>query len=400
MKYNYTVVFLLVFSLAKIFCLANHDASKPVLLIVGTRPEGIKMLPIYHALKKYNIPTIVCSTGQHGAMLDEVFNLFDAVPDKALNIMIPGQDLFHITTAVLSHMKDFLQEINPSLVLVQGDTTTAVAAALASFYLKIPVGHIEAGLRSGNIMAPYPEEMNRRIISIIATYHFAPTQLSVENLKKENITQQIFCVGNTVVDALHAIREKIVAQRIMPSHSLQNLIHSCKEKKQKIMLLTAHRRESFSEGLKNIFTAIKITLEKNPDLFIIYPMHPNPAIKRIYEEAQLRSLSNISVTSPLAYSDLVYLLDNVDFVATDSGGIQEEAVSLGKPVLILRNETDRPEGIGCGIAQLTGTNTQAVVQGISHIIQTPVMQFEKNNVYGDGTASEQIAHIIKNILIS
>lgn len=374
--------------------------QQPVVLVIGTRPEAIKMIPVHKALQEIGIPAVICSTGQHTDLLDDIFTIFNVMPDRALNIMKPGQDLFHITTTVLTKMKDYLTEVNPSLVLVQGDTTSAMAAALAAFYLKIPVGHVEAGLRTGNIYAPYPEEMNRQFISLIASYHFTPTASATDNLINEHHpSKSIFCVGNTVVDALLLIREQIEQEQVTVCPSLKQIITQCKADNKKIMLLTAHRRESFDGGLKHIFSAIKKSLELHPNLFIIYPMHPNPIIKETFAESNLGSMANILVSKPLSYCDLAYLLNAADFIATDSGGIQEEGVSLGKPVLILRNETDRPEGVTAGIAQLVGTDEECIIENINTILAGNfVIRRNSNTIYGDGTAALQIAQIIKNTM--
>ncbi len=389
---RYCIIFSIIFSGSA------HSITGPVLLVVGTRPEGIKMIPVYIALKEEQIPVLLCSTGQHTDLLEDIFAAFSVEPDFRFNIMKPGQDLFYITTTVLDKMKMILQEIKPSLVIVQGDTTSAMAAALAAFYLKIPVGHVEAGLRTGNINAPYPEEMNRTFISLIASYHFAPTALSVNNLLKEHIDPTtIFCVGNTVVDALAMMSETIRAKENLISKELEETISWCKKNNKKIVLLTAHRRESFDIGLVSIFRAIQYLLQEHSDLAIIYPMHPNPIIKRKFLETDLNHCANIFVTAPLNYTDMIYLLNNVDFVATDSGGIQEEAVSLGKPVLVLRNETDRPEGVLYGAAQLVGTDTQTIIDSCNRLLtDTPSKGY--STIYGDGTASKKIAKIVTSLL--
>lgn len=367
----------------------------PVLLIIGTRPEAIKMIPVYKALQAENIPSLICSTGQHTDLLLDLFDIFNVHPDYSLNIMKPGQDLFHITTSVLSKMKECLLEIKPSIVLVQGDTTSAMAAALAAFYLKIPVGHIEAGLRTGNMSAPYPEEMNRRFISMIAHYHFAPTQCAQENLLNENVAPEtIFCVGNTVIDALAWVNGGTRDGSIAISPLLASTIEKCKQNNKKIMILTAHRRESFECGLLHIFHAIKRSLQENPNLFVIYPMHPNPRIKHVFNQSGLDAVENIVALKPLSYPDLVYALNEADLIATDSGGIQEEGVSLGKKVLILRNETDRPEGIYAGIAELVGTDEELIHTSIQDALAQE-HSYRNTTVYGDGTACKKIAAIIK-----
>lgn len=370
-------------------------STGPVLVVIGTRPEGIKMIPVYNALQSAGIKTVLCSTGQHTDLLEDTFKIFNVAPDINLNIMKPGQDLFYITTTVLDKMKMILKEIAPSLVLVQGDTTSAMAAALAAFYLKIPVGHVEAGLRTGNKYGPFPEEINRKLIGAIATYHFSPTLDAVENLLSENInSEDIFCTGNTVVDALHIIQDKISMDEIPVSAAIAQVIQNVKQNQQKLMLLTAHRRESFNGGLAHIFSAIMKMLEEQPNLFIIYPMHPNPAIKKAFDESGLKKMQNLMVISPLAYSDLVYVLQHCDLIATDSGGIQEEAVSLGIPVVVLRNETDRMEGVHAGIAHLVGTDEEKIINIVTQLLAKKEKR-QQNQLYGNGTASKQIAEIIK-----
>lgn len=372
-------------------------AQQPVLLIIGTRPEGIKMIPVYLALKELHIPTILCSTGQHTDLLDDILRLFNVKPDIKLNIMKPGQDLFHITTTVLTKMKNLLTEVDPSLVLVQGDTTSAMAAALAAFYLKIPVGHVEAGLRTGNKYGPFPEEINRRLIGSLANYHFAPTQDAVDNLVRENVDcNTIFNTGNTVVDALSMIQEKIHSRSMPIDDSVRNLIETAQKDNKKIMLLTAHRRESFNGGLHHIFNAIKQALMQHPDLYIIYPMHPNPCVKQAVQETHLADAQRISIIAPLSYNDLVYVLEHSNLIATDSGGIQEEGTSLGKPVIVLRNETDRMEGVKEGCLFLVGTDEIKIQNMIDQLLNSTGLN--NNHLYGNGTAGKQIAHFIQQAL--
>ncbi len=373
------------------------NCVKPVVLVVGTRPEGIKMMPVYLALKGLNIPTVLCSTGQHTDLLEDILTLFNVEPDIRLNIMKPGQDLFHITTAVLSKMKDLLTEIDPSMVLVQGDTTSAMTAALAAFYLKIPVGHVEAGLRTGNKYAPFPEEINRRLIGSLASYHFAPTQDAIDNLLREDVDYNtILNTGNTVVDALYMIQEKIHSRSVPITDSVRNLVESAHKDNKKIMLLTAHRRESFNGGLHHIFNAIKQALIEHPDLCIIYPMHPNPCVKQAVQETHLADAQRISIIAPLSYNDLVYVLEHSNLIATDSGGIQEEGTSLGKPVIVLRNETDRMEGVKEGCLFLVGTDEIKIGTMIDQLLTSN--GFKNNHLYGNGTAGKQIAQFIKQTL--
>lgn len=391
---NYRLKFLYIISLTFFHIIFTVTKQQPVLLIVGTRPEGIKMMPVYFALKQASIPTILCSTGQHSDLLEDILKLFNVEPDIRLTIMKPGQDLFHITIAVLSKMKELLLEINPSIVLVQGDTTSAMAAALAAFYLKIPVGHVEAGLRTGNKYGPFPEEINRRLIGSLATYHFSPTDAAAANLLQEHITINVYNTGNTVVDALHMIQDKIHANELSISTDITQIVEHNRSMGKKIMLLTAHRRESFNGGLHHIFNAIKQTLMDHPELFIIYPMHPNPCVKEAVEQTQLALCSNIFVTKPLSYADLVYVLEHSDLIATDSGGIQEEANSIGKQVIVLRNETDRMEGVNAGCSYLAGTNEEQIQSLINNLLAHQECR-SSNTLYGNGTAGKQIASIIK-----
>ena len=377
------------------------EISGPIIVMVGTRPEAIKMLPVYEKLKARGNPTILCSTGQHRDMLNEIFSIFNLKPDFDLDIMKPNQDLFHITTDVLNKTKEIFIQLKPSLVLVQGDTTSAVAAGLAAFYLKIPVAHVEAGLRTHDIYAPFPEEMNRQIIGRIASMHFTPTPLASKHLEAEGINKKlIFCTGNTVIDALFEVRDKIKKNEILPSSELTNVIENLKKNQKKIILLTAHRRESFEGGLQKIFSAIKTSLENHPELAVIYPMHPNPAIKKALDEVFFENHSSLITIPPIPYHDMVYLLDAVDGVATDSGGIQEEAVSLNKMTLVLRNETDRPEGLKDGLGKLVGTNETAIIFGINEILlnRSTFSSESYSSPYGDGLASKRIVEIIEKAL--
>lgn len=376
--------------------------ERPVLLIIGTRPEAIKVLPVYHALKKINIPTELCCTGQHIDMVNEILDLLHITPDYAFNIMKPGQDLAYVTEATLNKTSALLKTLNPSLVLVQGDTTSAMSAALAAYYNKIPVGHIEAGLRTHNIYAPFPEEMNRQIIGRVASFHFTPTSLSSQNLKEENIAPDtIYETGNTVVDALYMVRDKIENKEITPSRLVSTTVQDLKNQKKPFFLLTAHRRESLESGMEEAMTAIYNFLLVHPEIAVIYPVHPNPKITAILKKTLLTTLPNVLLFPPLPYNDLVYLLLECKGVLTDSGGIQEEAVSLNKPTLVLRNETDRPEGLVGGITRLVGTNPQLITEGFQALVDQPEAPSTKGlSPYGDGHASERIAEIIKLYLTS
>lgn len=373
--------------------------QQPVLLIIGTRPEGIKMAPVYHACKELNIPTLVCSTDQHTDLLADVLKNFDITPDFNLNIMKHGQDLFHITISVLEQLKTLYTTIQPSLVIVQGDTSSAYTAALAAFYLKIPVAHVEAGLRTYNMHAPFPEELNRRMITLISSYHFAPTDNAVAALLAEKISpDSIYHVGNTVVDAAYYVHEKIIQRSITPCQELQNIIVQAKKNNHKIVTLTAHRREAFAHGLESIFTAIKKSIELHPDILVIFPMHPNPIIKEIAHKVQLDTTPGIVITKPLSYKDMIYLLMNSDIIATDSGGLQEEAISLNKPVLVLRNETERYEGVAAGISQLVGCDQQQIITALESLLNGSRTIHYACNLYGNGDSGKQIAAIIKEKL--
>lgn len=373
----------------------------PILIIAGTRPEIIKLSPVYWALKKIHVPTLLCATGQHTDLFTDALNIFGIIPDFNLAVMKKDQDLFFLTSTLLIKIRSILQQTKPELVVVQGDTTSAFIGALAAFYLKIPVAHIEAGLRTHNMQLPFPEEANRRFISIISQFNFTPTKQATQNLVHEGIAQEtIYQTGNTIVDALFTIQEKITRKEIILSADIQKIVRMIKKKYCKFLVLTAHRRESFGTGLHNIFGGIKKALEQNKNLFCVYPVHPNPAIQQALKSVEFENLPNIRVIKPLAYTDMIYLLTNADFIATDSGGIQEEGVTLNKHVLVLRNETERPEGVEAGMAKLVGTNQDAIVQEITKLANTNLNTPTAKNIYGDGTAAAQIAQIIKNFMLS
>lgn len=372
--------------------------SKPIVIVVGTRAEAIKLIPLYLSLKNQNIFVLLCATFQHSEMLNQVFKLFNVVPDFDLNVMKKDQDLFYLNSVILEKTKDVYLKTNPRLVLVHGDTTTTMAAAMAAFYLHIPIGHVEAGLRTGNMNSPFPEEMNRKIVGQIATYHFAPTAFSVANLLSEGVKREnVFCTGNTVVDALNFIKNEIKTNSIKIDKDIFKVIQECKQKKQKIVLLTAHRRESFRGGLLRIFKTIKKFALLHEDVLIIYPTHPNPNVLRAVEESGIKNVKNIYSCSALCYKDLVYVLMNSDFVATDSGGIQEEAVSLGKPVLALRDVTERWEGVWQGCEKLVGANEKLIWQGMEEFYKNNVKHYP-SNIYGDGRACIKIVTILKDKL--
>jgi UDP-N-acetylglucosamine 2-epimerase (non-hydrolysing) len=367
----------------------------PVMLVVGTRPEGIKMIPVYFALKKASIPVYLCSTTQHAHLLTEVFDVFDVKPDIELGVMQQGQDLFHVTQQVLEGMRVILERIKPSLVLVHGDTTTTMAAGLSAFYKQIPVGHVEAGLRTGDISSPYPEEFNRVSLGLFAKYHFAPTSAAAANLLAEGKDRDtVFCTGNTVVDALRIIENKIDSGTLKIRSDIEQAVASAQISNQKIVLFTMHRRESFNGGIESMLGALKLFAQENQDVLFIYPYHPNPAVAQALEKVDLSDVENVFLTKPVSYKDLVYLLLHADAVATDSGGIQEEAVSLGKRVLILREKSERMEGVWEGLAWIIGTNPHFFSQKLHEILATKE-SIVRRSIYGDGYAAEKIVRIIE-----
>ncbi len=377
------------------------------MLVFGTRPEAIKMAPLVKEFQKDLVAfqTIVCVTGQHREMLDQVLHLFNITPDYDLNIMKSGQDLYDVTSRVLIGMRKVLKEVLPDIVLVHGDTTTSTAAALAAFYQQIPVGHVEAGLRTFNIYSPWPEEMNRQITGRIATYHFSPTQLSRENLLKEGITdEKIIVTGNTVIDALHVVVDRIKKDKLLERELSEalllsgydvNRLHNGK----RLVLITGHRRENFGDGFVAICKAIKALTEKYPEVDFIYPMHLNPNVRKpIYEVFGESQLSNICFVEPLEYLSFVYLMEKSAIVLTDSGGIQEEAPGLGKPVLVMRDTTERPEALEAGTVKLVGKDYNKIVSEVSVLLdnQTYYDKMSKAvNPYGDGQASGRIVDVLR-----
>jgi UDP-N-acetylglucosamine 2-epimerase (non-hydrolysing) len=367
----------------------------PIVLIVGTRPEGIKMAPVYFALKKAGLPVLLVSTMQHEQLLQDVFDLFNIKPDYDLAIMRQGQDLFYITQALLQKTKELFQQIKPSLVLVQGDTTSTFAASLSAFYAHIPVMHIEAGLRTGDMQSPFPEEFNRRCISLLAQHHFAPTAGAAAHLIAEGIADQaISIVGNTVVDALYMLNDALAQGRIQPSIRLQERITQSIANAKHIILLTMHRRESFDGGIERVLQAVATFLREHDDVVCFYPYHPNPHVVQALQYAQMQELANCYLLEPLSYADMVYLLNKVDLVLTDSGGIQEEAISLGKRVLILREKTERTEAIAAGMAHLVGTDYAMIMAYMEQLYATPLLT-GTTTFYGDGKAAEKIVqHIV------
>lgn len=375
---------------------------KNMMLVFGTRPEAIKMAPLVKEFQKYpeKFKTIVCVTGQHREMLDQVLRIFDIQPDYDLNIMKQGQDLYDVTAKVLIGMRDVLKETQPDIVLVHGDTTTSTAAALAAFYQQIPVGHIEAGLRTHNIYSPWPEEVNRQITGRIATYHFAPTSLSKDNLLQEGISgEQIIVTGNTVIDALYMVVEKIKNDGIL-SCELEKVLKasgydiSRLSDGRKLVLITGHRRENFGDGFISMCKAIKSLSEKYPEVDFVYPMHLNPNVRKpIHEVFGESQRANLFFIEPLEYLSFVYLMEKSAIVLTDSGGIQEEAPGLGKPVLVMRDTTERPEALEAGTVKLVGTDYDKIVNEVSGLLDSQEY-YEKMskaiNPYGDGKACSRI----------
>ena len=392
------------------------------MLVFGTRPEAIKMCPLVKEFQKYpkDFETIVCVTGQHREMLDQVLRIFEVKPDYDLNIMKQGQDLYDVTARVLTGMRDVFAQCKPDVVLVHGDTTTSTAAALAAFYQQIPVGHVEAGLRTHNIYSPWPEEMNRQITGRIATYNFSPTPLSESNLKEEKAQGQIFVTGNTVIDALHMVVDKLKTDKVLAdeqinvlmaagydinrlhvSHGSARIDNTCDTRDtRKLVLITGHRRENFGDGFISMVTAMKDLSEKYPDVDFVYPMHLNPNVRKPIHEVFGEDLTrpNFFFIEPLQYLEFVYLMEKSTVVLTDSGGIQEEAPGLGKPVLVMRDTTERPEALKSGTVHLVGTNHDLIVKEVSTLLDDDAAYERMSkavNPYGDGKACERIVRVLK-----
>jgi UDP-N-acetylglucosamine 2-epimerase (non-hydrolysing) len=371
-----------------------------VMLVFGTRPEAIKMAPLVKGLQACagEIETVVCVTAQHREMLDQVLQLFEIVPQHDLNIMKPGQDLFDITGNILAGLKPVLLEEKPDLVLVHGDTTTTLAASLAAYYARVPVGHVEAGLRTGNKLAPYPEEMNRRLTGAIADLHYAPTAAAQANLLREGVpAEAIHVTGNTVIDALlavvHKLRHDEAAQRAL--HERFSFLRPGR----RLILVTGHRRENFGEGFQNICKALADIAAEHPDVEILYPVHLNPNVRQpVAEILAARRLDNVHLIDPVDYLPFVHLMDRAFLIITDSGGVQEEAPSLGKPVLVMRDTTERPEAVEAGTVRLVGTSREAIVRETRHLLQDEAAyarMSRAHNPYGDGRA---VARIVESIL--
>ena len=383
---------------------------KKIMLVFGTRPEAIKMAPLVKEFQKYPemFKTIVCVTGQHREMLDQVLRIFEITPDYDLNIMKQGQDLYDVTARVLIGMRDVLKEAQPELVLVHGDTTTSTASALAAFYQQIPVGHVEAGLRTHNIYSPWPEEMNRLITGRIATYHFSPTLLSRQNLLDEGVKESsIVVTGNTVIDALYIVVDKIKKDKKL-SEELGGVLQTSGydinrlQDGKRLVLITGHRRENFGDGFISICRAIQTLTKQYPDIDFVYPMHLNPNVRRPIHEVfgeDFSNLGNMFFIEPLEYLSFVYLMEKCTIVLTDSGGIQEEAPGLGKPVLVMRNTTERPEALEAGTVKLVGTDYDRIVTEVSSLLSNNVYYSQMSkavNPYGDGKACERIVDFLKD----
>ena len=385
----------------------GDNRMKKVMLVFGTRPEAIKMAPLVKEFQKnpLDFETIVCVTGQHREMLDQVLKIFEITPDYDLNIMKQGQDLYDVTARVLTGMRDVFKECKPDVVLVHGDTTTSTAAALAAFYQQIPVGHVEAGLRTHNIYSPWPEEMNRQITGRIATYDFSPTPLSERNLKDEKAHGQIFVTGNTVIDALHMVVKRLKEDEALAQEQVKVLSEAGYDvtrldNGKKLVLITGHRRENFGDGFISMVTAMKDLSEKYPDVDFVYPMHLNPNVRKPIHEVFGKDLTrpNFFFIEPLQYLEFVYLMEKSTIVLTDSGGIQEEAPGLGKPVLVMRDTTERPEALESGTVHLVGTNHDLIVSEVSTLLDDPIAYDKMSkavNPYGDGKACSRIVRALK-----
>jgi UDP-N-acetylglucosamine 2-epimerase (non-hydrolysing) len=380
---------------------------KRVLLVFGTRPEAIKMCPLVKEFQKHpeEFETVVCVTGQHREMLDQVLQIFDVKPDYDLNIMKQGQDLYDVTARVLVGMRDILDTVKPDVVLVHGDTTTSMAAAMAAFYRQIPVGHVEAGLRTHNLYSPWPEEMNRQVTGRIAEYDFAPTPLSRQNLLDEGVSEEkITVTGNTVIDALHWVVENVMKKGYAPEDPL---VAALPQDDRRMVLITGHRRENFGEGFISMCTAIRDLARKYPEVDFVYPMHLNPNVRKpirqvfgmeISRQARNDRGGNLFFIEPLDYLDFVYLMSRSYIVLTDSGGIQEEAPGLGKPVLVMRDTTERPEALDAGTVRLVGTDYDKIVSEVSALLDDRnhyEAMSHAVNPYGDGKACPRIVEKLK-----
>lgn len=387
---------------------------KKILLVFGTRPEAIKMCPLVKRFQSYpnDFETVVCVTGQHRQMLDQVLTVFDVKPDFDLNIMQQGQDLYDVTSRVLVGMREVLSQTSPDVVLVHGDTTTSFAAALAAFYQHVAVGHVEAGLRTHNLYSPWPEELNRQLTGRITTYHFSPTPLSEQNLLSEQVQGQIFVTGNTVIDALHMVVDRLHADSRLAARVSDNLLHAGYDllrlaDGRRMVLITGHRRENFGDGFVRMLTAIKELSERYPQVDFVYPMHLNPNVRRPISElfgidtavdATFQAIGNLFFINPLEYLEFVTMMERSTLVLTDSGGIQEEAPGLGKPVLVMRDTTERPEALEAGTVRLVGTDKDLIVAETARLLDDAdyYRQMQRAvNPYGDGHACERIVDALR-----
>jgi UDP-N-acetylglucosamine 2-epimerase (non-hydrolysing) len=380
--------------------------KKKVLAVLGTRPEAIKLAPVINRLKarRSRFTTIVCATAQHRHMLDQVLSIFKISPDYDLNIMKANQDLFDITEKSLRGLKGVLEAVQPDAIVVQGDTTTAFIAGLAAFYFKIPVGHVEAGLRTYSKHSPFPEEINRRLLSVLTDYHFAPTEWSRSNLLKEGVAEdRIWVTGNTVIDALMEVvrgQGSVVRKKFFEEYFRKKYNLKLSTQNSKLLLVTGHRRENFGEGFENICSALRKIAEQRKDVIVVYPVHLNPNVQRPVKRI-LGKTKNVRLIEPLGYEEFVFLMSSSFFILTDSGGIQEEAPSLGKPVLVMRNTTERPEGIEAGVVKLVGTDEKDIIDGALELLEDQNVYKKMSrsaNPYGDGRASKKITDILFSVL--
>jgi len=377
---------------------------KKILIVFGTRPEAIKMAPLIKEFQKdtLNFETKVCVTAQHREMLDQVLDLFKIIPNYDLNIMRSGQDLYDITSNILLEIKPVLESFKPDVVLVHGDTATTFATSLAAYYQKIKIGHVEAGLRTGDLYSPWPEEGNRRLTGILTNYHFSPTNTNKNNLLDEGVSKSsVFVTGNTVIDALQLVVNRIKNDEILRL-KIENTIFQSgfQELDSKFILVTGHRRENFGRGFLNICKALKILVEKNPDINILYPVHLNPNVRKPVNEL-LSNVSNIKLVEPFQYEEFIYLMSKSYLILTDSGGIQEEAPSLGKPVLVMRDATERPEAVEAGTVKLVGSDQDNIIKEVQKLLNynSEYQRMSKaHNPYGDGSTSERILKILKDEL--
>jgi UDP-N-acetylglucosamine 2-epimerase (non-hydrolysing) len=377
---------------------------KKVLIVFGTRPEAIKMAPLVKEFQKNqeSFETKICVTAQHRTMLDQVLDLFQITPDYDLNIMKPGQGLYNVTSSILLKIKPILESFNPDVVLVHGDTTTTFATSLAAYYQKIKIGHVEAGLRTGDLYSPWPEEGNRKLTGVMANYHFSPTETSKKNLLNEGVDEsKIMVTGNTVIDALQLVVRNIDNNEYLRSKIEKTIFQSgFKELGFKFILVTGHRRENFGQGFLNICEALKVLAKNNPDISILYPVHLNPNVRKPVNDL-LSSVSNIKLVEPFQYEEFIYLMSKAYLILTDSGGIQEEAPSLGKPVLLMRDATERPEAVEMGTVKLVGSDQNNIVKEVQNLLDdsSEYQRMSKaHNPYGDGNASKKILKILRDCL--